>query len=171
MDIVVADLSAAMAVPSGGTHLDMLCTRLVPLRLATPTRPSAPISTSCLRLLAWRHFGADRRITPGTSIRTARQPGPSAKPENKAKRACRPDSVHRLPDVAAIPLGRALPQRLVATYPQARAGRAFTRPESPASPAYLVLLRVEVAAFHVHAACAALARLCGPVRRVTAHGR
>ena len=45
----------------------------------------------------------------------------------KAKRACRPDSVHRLPDVAAIPLGRALPPRLVATYPQARAGRAFPR--------------------------------------------
>ena len=35
--------------------------------------------------------------------------------------------MHRLPDVAAIPLGRALPSRLVATYPQARAGRAFPR--------------------------------------------
>jgi len=37
--------------------------------------------------------------------------------------------------------------------------------------AYLVLLRMEVAAFHVHAGCPALARLCGPVRHVTVHGR
>jgi len=49
--------------------------------------------------------------------------------------------------VTAIPLGRGSPTRLGATYPPA--------PRAASSPAYLVLLRAEIARFtRVRAACA-----------------
>jgi hypothetical protein len=52
--------------------------------------------------------------------------------------------------VIAIRLGRASPTRLDATYPPARAGHTSKRRghAAPLAPAYLVLLRAEIAAFH-----------------------
>jgi hypothetical protein len=63
--------------------------------------------------------------------------------KKSVKQADRPDSVQRCPlqgrAVTAIPLGRGSPTRLGATYPPA--------PRVTSMPAYLVLLRVEIARF------------------------
>jgi len=71
--------------------------------------------------------------------------------------------------VAAIPLGRTL-LRGSSHLPADSHGPRCADVTADAS-AYLVLLRMEVAAFHVHTGCPALTRLCGPVRHVTVHGR
>lgn len=67
------------------------------------------------------------------------------------KQACRPDSVAAFPPLAAIPLGACIAARLFAIYPHA--------PRAASQRAYLMLLRVEVTAFHVHALAGAYSSL------------
>jgi hypothetical protein len=73
----------------------------------------------------------------------ARRPLTAPAGRKSVKQADRPDSVRpqglRPAAVTAIPLGRGSPTRLGATYPPA--------PRAASSPAYLVLLRAEIARF------------------------
>jgi len=71
--------------------------------------------------------------------------------------------------VAAIPLRRALLRGWCHLPADSRGPRCAG--VAAGASAYLVLLRMEVAAFHVHAGHLAFTRLCGPVRHVTVHGR
>src|SRR5258706_15350112 len=72
---------------------------------------------------------------------------------------------------AAIPLGRESPHgssHLPASI--GRAGRSVGVRTPRATLAYLVLLRMEVAAFHPSAYCEPRTRLCGPLRHVAVPG-
>ena len=71
--------------------------------------------------------------------------------------------------VAAIPLGPALLRGSSHLPADSRGPRCAS--VAAGASAYLVLLQMEVAAFHVHTGRPVLTRLCGPVRHVTVHGR
>ena len=117
---------------------------------------------------AWVPLGArflSRRRSGRLSARLARCQRRGSRPISRVlwgEREC-------LLAPAAIPLAPRSPagsragNRPLATYPR-------TRPSRPRTPAYLVLLRMEVAAFHPRWQSACGTRLCGPVRRVATPG-